>query len=334
MNFKKVMNVRPYQVMCLICRLGRQNGEAYYFEKRLNTLHDAIKKKHDLPLHIRCNVESTFKFQNPGHRYDTPEGSLFNIRRDLNILQKLGLLPGSIIPASDLIKRFARDGIGGTSGICDSTNGTAGCKFAGLGNYERGVKICCASLIQPRSEAELAECKKTTAKKLFHKKQLNIRPHHLMCIACVAGDKKTEDFNYLKDDHLFEVLEICRKNPGIPIKLIPGPCMICPPCPGYYPATGLCSQNFGMGLRDQKKDIDLLSALGLNYGDVLPAYELFDLLFEKISSTTQICGFGNAVKTGPAWSICGGENNPDGNPEFRKARKTGLMIPLVKTRPD
>jgi hypothetical protein len=61
---------------------------------------------------------------------------------------------------------------------------------------------------------------------------------------------------------------------------------------------------------------------------------LFDLLFEKISSTTQICGFGNAVKTGPAWSVCGGENNPDGNLQFKKARKTGLLIPGVMPRFD
>ncbi|OGV51532.1 MAG: hypothetical protein A2017_01815 [Lentisphaerae bacterium GWF2_44_16] len=332
MKLDEFTDARPYQIMCLICRLGRRGRAAYYFEGRLDGIQRKIRQNRDCPVCLRCNVESTFKFQNPGHKYDTPEGKLFNIRRDLTILQKLGLLPGSIIPAADLIKRFVRDGISSTDGVCGFGNNAIGCKFAKSGNYERGIKICYDSLIQIRSEDELAECKTHTAKKLYSRKRLDIRPHHLMCIGCVAGDKKTEDFKYLKEDHLFEVLEICRNNPETPIKLISGPCMICAPCPGYFPDTGFCSQNFCMGLRDQKKDIDVLVSLGLNYGDVLPAYKLFDLLFEKISSTAQICGFGNAIKTGPAWSICGGENKLDGSLEFKKARKAGLGIKGVKRR--
>jgi hypothetical protein len=336
MNVQNTINVRPYQMMCLICRLGKQNGDAYYFERKLDILQNAIKQDRDVPISLRLNVESTFRFQNPGHRYDTPEGKLFNISRDLNIIQRLGLLPGTIIPASDLIRVFS-DNIVSTDGICSLANGTVNCKackFAKAGNYERVINTCYDSLIQARSEEELSVCKKITAEKLYKKKRLDIRPHHLMCLACHAGDKKTEDVKYLTEDHLFEVIEICRNNPEIPIRLIQGPCMICAPCPGYFPDNGFCSKSFGIGLRDQKKDIDLLLALDLNYGDTLPAYKLFDRLFEEISSTAQICGFQNTIKTGPAWRVCGGENNPDGCLEFKKARKTGLMIPGVKPRSD
>jgi len=297
-------------------------------------LQKAIKKDPYTPLMLRCNVESTFRFQNPGHRHDTPEGKLFNICRDLSIIQKLGLLPGSIMPAIDLIRRFSIDGINNTDGICSSGNGTASCKsckFVKSGNYERGIKTACDSLIQSRPENELSACKKNTSKKLCNKKCLHIRPHHLLCLACTAGDKKTEDFTYVKGTNIFEVVELCRNNPEILIKLNQGPDMICAPCPGYSPDTGLCAKSFCIGLRDQKKDIDVLHAIGLNYGDMLPAYKLFNLIFAKISSTVQICGFGNAVKTGPAWRVCSGENNLDGSPEFKKARKTGLMIPGVNT---
>jgi hypothetical protein len=165
---KKIDNLidaRPYQIMCLICRLGRQTREQYYFEEKLNRIEKQIRQLKDCPVCLRCNVESTFRFQNPGHRHDTPEGKQFNIRRDLNIIQKLGLLPGSMIPASDLLKRFVRDGISSTANICGFHGGIS-CKFAASGNYERGIAACYDLLIQTRSKEELSRCKHDTAKKI------------------------------------------------------------------------------------------------------------------------------------------------------------------------
>lgn len=329
------MNVRPYELMCLICRYGRQSEDLYYFDKKLDMLQKVIQKDRYMPFMLRCNVESTFRFQNPGHRHDTPEGKLFNISRDLNIIQRLGLLPGSIIPAIDIIELFINS-IGNTDSICSFGNDAVSCgscKFAKSGNYERGIKTVCTSLIKLRPENELSVCKKNTSRKLYNKKCLNIRPHHLLCLACTAGDKKNEEFKYYKENHLFEIIEICRNNPNILIKLSHGPDMICAPCSGYSPHNGLCAKSFGIGLRDQKKDIDVLHAAGLNYGDIIPAYKLFNLLFARIFSTVQICGFSKPVKTGPAWRICGGENNLDGNPEYKKARNLGLMIPGVNPAP-
>ena len=47
------------------------------------------------PIRLRANVSSIYAFQNPGHDEDTPGGELLNVKRDLDILQRLGLTPGA-----------------------------------------------------------------------------------------------------------------------------------------------------------------------------------------------------------------------------------------------
>jgi hypothetical protein len=78
-----------------------------------------------------------------------------------------------------------------------------------------------------------------------------------------------------------------------------------------------------MGLRDQKKDLDVLQKLGLTYGDTLPARKLYKLLYERISSTRDICGYGDGEERAPEWRVCG---DPEGNETYRKARAATLGI--------
>ena len=64
-----------------------------------------------------------------------------------------------------------------------------------------------------------------------------------------------------------------------------------------------------MALRDQKKDLDVLQKLGLKYGDTLPARQLFQLLYERIPSTRDICGYGDGQtrKSDTAWVYSDGQ---------------------------
>lgn len=329
----KAVDIRPYQLMCLICRLGAEAGSNYYFNDELDRLDKVLQDDPNQPLTLRCNVESTFKFQNPGTELDTPEGELFNLRRDLTILQRLGLTPGGTYPATDLIRLFISN-LKDCQDVCgalpNSPEVWQGCKFATTGNYERGLKKALNALTGIRSESQRAICKKETAEQLYKYEMLEIRPHHLLCMICFSSGKKVEELQPLEEDHLYEALEICQNNPDIPIKLIAGPCMICTPCHGFDPATNTCSAAFGMGLRDQKKDLDTLRALGLEYGAVLTAKELYNLIFDRIDNLTSICGFTTAYRTGPAWHICSGEGDLEGRPFFKQAKATGLNIPGVK----
>ena len=122
-----------------------------------------------------------------------------------------------------------------------------------------------------------------------------------MCMACFYS---RQAFAPIAEDNLYEALDIMRKNPAIPVTLVRGCCMICPPCSAYDAVTGLCTGGHGMGLRDQKKDLDVLQRLDLNYGDTLPARTLYARLFRRIRSAREICGFQDGIVRGDAWTIC------------------------------
>jgi hypothetical protein len=78
-----------------------------------------------------------------------------------------------------------------------------------------------------------------------------------------------------------------------------------------------------MGLRDQKKDLDVLQRLGLRFGDVLPARRLLRLLYDCIASTRTICGYGDGIVRNPEWTIC---NEPEGSEAYVRGRAAGLGV--------
>lgn len=325
-----MIEVRPYQVMCLICRLGRNDREPYYFEAELDKIQQAIAADRDCVLKFRCDVESTFRYQNPGDALDTPEGKLFNLRRDLTILERLGLMPGAEIPASDLIRliRHPKAGIPACRDICCFDTETApcwrGCRFGNSGNYERGIAMALEKLIPARTCAE-RQCRKAeSAQETYDADLLRISPHHLLCMACFAGRRRPGEYFPLEDDNLYEAVERCRKHPETMIELVAGPCMICPPCNGYYPDSGFCSMGFAMGLRNQKKDLDTLQWMGLDYGVKMRADELFRLMFERIKDKKDICGYNTDRQTHEAWSICPGVGGSDGFGNYREAAGENL----------
>jgi len=79
---------------------------------------------------------------------------------------------------------------------------------------------------------------------------------------------------------------------------------------------------------DQKKDLDVLQKLGLEYGDLeygdtLPARKLYELLYERIPSTRDVCGYGDGQERAFEWRICG---DPEGQESYRKARAAKLGL--------
>jgi len=112
-----------------------------------------------------------------------------------------------------------------------------------------------------------------------------------------------------------------RQEPDVPIVLIEGCCMACDCCEGHHPETGRCVHAGGL-IRDYKKDLDVFQKLGLMPGAALPARELFGLLFERITSTRDICGYGDGIVRSQEWAICG---DPNGSPGYVATRGTGLF---------
>jgi len=317
------LDVRPYQLMCIVCRIGEGRTRDLGVP-RLTEILSAVRKDRRVPVRLRCNVDTVYQYQNPGREEDTPEGELFNAKRDLDIVQRLGLVPGDARPAVDMFERLL-DTVPTARGICGYKTATAdtwrGCSRAKSGNYEKGRALGIQAILPPRDPQQKAIAKKASAAAIYQAKTLQIRPHHLMCMSCFFGG--AAKLAPLVEDNLFEAVDAIQKNPAVAVTLVPGPCMICPPCSHYDPATNLCLGGRSMALRDQKKDLDVLQKLGLKYGDSLPAGKLFALLYERIASTREICGYGDGEVRAREWSICG---NPAGRDEYRKARAANLGI--------
>ncbi len=322
-----ILDVRPYQLMCIVCRLGEGKTEDLG-DTRLTEILAAVREEPATPIQLRPNVESVYGYQNPGPGEDSPEGALFNAKRDLDIVQKLGLVPGDARPAMDMFERLLAS-VPTCKGVCGYETVTAdiwqGCPRATTGDYEKGHELGIQAVIPPRDEPEKAKSKRMSVAAIDQAKTLQIRPHHLMCMSCFYG-ARIEKLAPIKEDNLFEVIDAIHKDPDIPVTLVAGCCMICPPCSHYAPTTHWCVGGRSMALRDQKKDLDVLQKLGLKYGDTLPAQQLFELLYDRIPSTRDVCGYGDGEERAREWSICG---SPDGKETYSKARAAKLGIPAT-----
>ncbi|MFC1461802.1 hypothetical protein ACFLQR_04715, partial [Verrucomicrobiota bacterium] len=187
------IDIRPYQMLCLVCRQGRRNeAEPYYHESRLNDIQAAVEADPIVPLTLRCNTDTVFRYQNPGREYDSPEGEIYNDLRDLTVLQRIGAVPGSTLPAIDFFSSIP-DAIPTSRGICGypeaEAPGWPRCRFADSGNYERGVAMGIGSIVPKRTPEEKQKVKNESADACYRAERLRIRPHHLLCLTCFHGGR-------------------------------------------------------------------------------------------------------------------------------------------------
>lgn len=161
---------------------------------RLTAILKAVRQDRTLPVALRCNVETIYRYQNPGHADDTPEGELFNGKRDLDILHMLGLVPGDARPAIDIFRRLLEK-IPQARGICAYETTTSstwqGCVQAGSGDYEKGHALGIEAIFPPRDPGEMAKAKRESAAAIYQAQPLRIRPHHLLCMSCFHGGKES-----------------------------------------------------------------------------------------------------------------------------------------------
>jgi hypothetical protein len=318
------LEVRPRQLMCIVCRIGAGRTEDLG-DAGLTEILAAVREDPKIPIRLCANTDSVYRYVNPGTAENTPEGELFNEKRDLDILQKLGLVPGDTRPAVDMFERLLAN-IPAAKGVCGYETVTSdawrGCPRAAGGDYEKGLTMGIGAVIPPRDAEEKAKVKKTSVAAVYEADTLRIRPHHLMCMSCFYG-ARMEKLAPIQEDNLFEAIDAIHKNPKIPVTLVRGTCMICPPCSRYEAETTLCLGGKSMALRDQKKDLDVLQKLGLQYGDTLPAREMYELLYERVPSTRDVCGYGDGEERSFEWRICG---DPEGQESYRKARAAKLGI--------
>jgi hypothetical protein len=310
------IEIRPYHLLKSVCTLGGLECPLHGKEI-VKELVSRIKQDPTLRIKLVSNVDEIPYYKNDYRQIDKQD--VFNRKRDLDILQKLGLIPGDIRRARYLFELLFQR-ITTPYGICSfDTEGWQGCQFATSGVYEIIRNRSFSAMVYLRGDEERNSYKKSSVNEIAKSDTIYIRPHHLMCMCCHYDAGKGNSPS--NADNLYEILKRIQEKPDINITLVEGCCMVCDPCDGYDPKTGLCVHAGGL-IRDYKKDLDVLQKLGLMPGATMQAKELISLMFERIGSTKDICGYGDGIITAYEWSICGGA---DGNEAYSRTREKGIF---------
>ncbi|MEN6645526.1 MAG: hypothetical protein ABFE08_24030 [Armatimonadia bacterium] len=304
--------VRPYQLACLVCRAGSESPEGP--QERVADLAEQIRLQPDLPLLVAMNSGEIFAYQDPGTADDTPESADFNLKRDLDLLQWLDLAPGTVLPARLLLGRLLLR-IPSVKGICgyEKVTGEAwrGCSRAFSGDYERGQAMGLKGLLPQRTREEMEADKARSMAALRTAEVVKIRPHILLCSVCQYANGARPPF---AEDNLPELLQmVMEKDCKLKVKLVPSADWdMCAPCPSRIDGNDgcVCGKIGSGGLYNQVKDVNVLQALGLTYGTVMEAREMYRLIFDRIPAVSGVCVL-NSIPV-PEYSVWhdGCSNNP------------------------
>ncbi len=184
----RCLTVRPYHLLCLVCALGA--GETMT-DPRLRALRETVAEQPDRPVALRCYSADSFAYQDPGTADDSPESKEFNQRRDFEVLLRLNLAPGSMLPARQLLARVWQT-ISTVDGICAfepvSSPAWRGCTHAHSGYFAQGLAQGLQALIPPRDTREMQAEKVRSLAALAQAEAIPIRPHILLCAVAQYGN--------------------------------------------------------------------------------------------------------------------------------------------------
>ena len=315
------LEIRPHHLLCAVCGLG--GVECPLLSKdRIDYILHRVGNDATLRIKLVSNADEVVYFRNirpeDYARMDTQE--IFNRKRDLDVLQKLGLAPGDTRRARYLYELlFER--IETPRGICayDTTN-CEGCPHANSGAYEKVRAEGWSAIVYKRSDEDKNEYRKTSVAEIYTGDRLYIRSHHLMCMACSYNGGTLNSPR--PEDTIYEAIMRIQEDPDVEIVLVEGCCSLCDPCDGYDTKTDRCVHGGGL-IRDYKKDLDVFQKLGLMPGATMKARELFALLFERIPSTKAVCAYGDGVIRSNEWGICGGA---EGCEAYKRTIESGMGL--------
>jgi len=322
-----ILQARPYQLLCVICRHG--GADEAHVSPRAREIATCLRQTPDAPICIRCNAGDVYCYQDPGTAEDSPEGEDFNRKRDLDILQRTDWVPGVTLPARAAFLSILKH-IPTVVGVCGYEEVTGecwrGCANAGTGAYERGQQAGIAALVEPRGVQEMAEEKRRSIEALEAAAEVTIRPHILLCAVCQYGSGLRPPS---ADDNLPELMQlILHRKPDLRIRMArQADWMMCAPCPNRAPGLNACVNVLGSGgLSNEKRDLDMLQVLGLHFGSVMAARDLYRLIFRRIPTTQGICAREGSQSPSVWWDGCGESNLEKGNESYAKGRREMMEV--------
>ncbi len=307
------LEMRPFELLSVVCTLGGVQCPLISSERAQSLV--AQVRAPGCRIRFVTDADEVPFYPCRDWAATTPQ-AVFNRKRDLDVLRELGMAPGATTRARCVYERlFAQ--VSTLVGLCAyDTTGWEGCGHARGSAYagvrERGA----GAVVEIPGPEEIARRKELAVAAIRTAERLVLQPHIFMCICCDwAGG---EGGRPRGSDDIYEVRRRMEDNPDIEITLTEADlCMVCGSCDGLDTASGHCVHGGGL-VRNFHKNLTVFQKLGLMPGDTLPARKFADLLFERIHSTREVCGYGDGIVTSPQWSICGG---PEGNPGYEKTRR-------------
>lgn len=315
------ITMRPCHLLSTVCTLGGAKCPLIEEDKAKEII-GRLKVDPTTSIRLVTDVDEIPRYtrlKKEDHASPDREDVL-NRKRDLDVLQRLGLAPGDTRRARYLYELlFAR--VNTTLNLCSyNTPGWEGCELAKSGAYEKIHSKGWQAVVYLRSKDEMAEFRRLNVNDINTLPGLFIRPHHLMCLSCWYDGGKGQ-ISSSGDNTLFEIWQRIKSDPEIPVTLVEGTCMACDCCDGFHPKNGRCVHSCGL-IRDYKKDLDVFQKMGLMPGATMKAREVFAMLFDKVTSTREICAFGDGIVRSEEWKMC---SDPLGNPSYSRTRITGIF---------
>ncbi len=308
------------QLLGAVCVIGGADCPLFQSKADAVAIIDHIRRDPTVTIRLASDADRIPHYQTLAEEdyVALDRNAVFDRKRDLDVLQRLGLIPGDTRRARYLYELlFER--VETASFMCAyDTPGWEGCPSARSGIYESVRNRGWSALVYTRSDDERAKSREESARRIRTEPVLRVRPHHLMCMSCWYG--ATDGRTARTNDTLDVVWERISNDPDVEIMLVEGNCEACHCCDGFHPESTRCVHACGL-IRDYKKDLDVFQKLGLMPGDRMNARELLTLLYERVPSTREICGYGDGIVTSREWEICGGST---GNRGYEKARRDYL----------
>lgn len=299
------LSLRARDLLGLMCLRG--GGQPPHMPLDLPDIYQKVLAEPETPITVTAAVDCNGgPFQFPG------EDNAYQRRMDLHILERLMLAPGDTRRARELFRRTAEQ-IQSLDGICVFDNPTEkwpNWPAEAVAAYGRGIT---EPLPMRQNAEQMAEWKCRSVAEIESLDRIYLRPHHLGCILCYYGSGQDAP---LEVDNLWEVLVRMKQNPEIEIVLIEGPCMVCPCCHSWDPVSGTCVA--ACGLRDRRKDLDVLQTLDLLPGEVIKAKDLFQLYTERLPHASMFCAYKDEHI--PEWLPCGSSRSG----RYEKGLERGL----------
>ena len=108
--------VRPYQLLCIVCRIGADRGDDLG-DERLAAILSAVRDDPLRPMTLRCTRIAATATKTPGATRIPLKVRSSTREARPDILQRMGLVPGDTRPAIEVFERLLAT-VTETMGIC------------------------------------------------------------------------------------------------------------------------------------------------------------------------------------------------------------------------